>query len=188
MNKVTKKIIKISVQGILIIIMIFLAFCSKILVRSCNGAVGNMINKAEEPEPIERINEFANHMNGLCPVYFESWAKIESCVINQRSMNIKIVIDDDFINSYYKGSIILGIHQQFANEISDLDLMQKDMDSLEMSIKVLISQNNGDVIETIPLRPQDFFNSTLIKYEEQREYERNMNNIKGALENNPYKF
>ena len=177
-----KKITKWVLQLLFIVVMTILAFSAKYLVRSCNGAVGTLVDKANEPTPNERINELAGHINDLCPIYFESWAKIIACELDNKCMILTIKIDDDLIDAYSEGCIILGVYQQFKNEISNWGIFEKDMEQTQTMISLKICNSNGEKKESIQLRHKDFFNSPLINYEQDKAYERQMGNIKAALE------
>lgn len=188
MNKTTKKLLTIVLQGVLIIVMIFLAFFTKMFVRSCNSAVGDFVNSPKEPEPIERINEIVNHMNTICPIYFESWAKIESFTINQNDLTIKIVIDDDFVESYNEGTFVLAVHQQFENEVSNIENLQKVMDATQMQIKLSVYKTSGDIIETKRFRNKDIFDSPIVRMEEDRNLERTLQQADIASKVTPYSY
>lgn len=184
MNKTTKKIVQIFVT----IAMLLVTSLAVSLVKTCNGSVSKMLNKPKEPDPIERVNDFASHINSLCPIYFESWAKIESCTINQKNMYLRINVDDDFVESYNQGTFILAVHQQFENEINNIDLLKSDMEKENITIILMICKTNGENIDKVVLRPKDVFDSPIVKYEEDRNLERTLQEADIASKITPYSY
>ncbi|SEN02278.1 hypothetical protein SAMN04487902_10620 [Prevotella sp. ne3005] len=185
MNKKVKKTLEYGAVAVII----FVSFSLRLGINAChrsNYSISNLISSSNEEKPIERINEFTNHLNDICPIYFESWAKIESCAINTNTMNLKICVDDDFIESYNQGTFIIAVHQQFENEISDIDLLKKDMDAENITIKLSICKTDGDEIDNIVLRPKDIFDSPIVHYEENRNLERTLQEADIASKVTPY--
>ena len=161
MSKLIKNFLKIAA----ILVLLLISFSARILINSCHREdVANLINENKKNNPIECISEFAYQMNEICPIYFESWARIDKFVINPNEMTIIVVIDDDYTDTYEQKTIVMGICQQFEFEISNMEKMQKDMVSENMMIKILICQSNGDIKETVVLKSDDFF----VKCKEER--------------------
>lgn len=93
MDKKIKKALEYGAVAIVILVSVSL----KLGINACHRSgysISNLISSSNEKKPIERINEFATHINDICPIYFESWAKIESCAINMNTMSLKICVDD----------------------------------------------------------------------------------------------
>ena len=171
MNKTIKK----ALQFTALIIMMLLSFSVKMCINSCHHMRHKNSTEVKQTSSIERIDEFANHMNSICPIYFESWARIESITLSdsKQAMIIRVCVDDDFIESYSKSTFILAVHQQFENENKDFDYFKKDMESTNMMMTFIICNNNGDVLEKETLRPKDF--ESFSRYYESTDNNRKLN-------------